>query len=126
MVLPAGEARVAVNSFGRFLREARKQSSLTQAQVAKGLGVSMTYLSDIERGHRPPFPATDRDRYESLALMLGVSCDEILARAALERSNSAIEGLPEHVRDLVRYIVQHGHEITPGQVLLAQEALDVP
>ena len=43
--------------FGRALRDLRAQKGVTQAEMAKALGVSPAYLSALEHGNRgtPPF-----------------------------------------------------------------------
>lgn len=40
--------------FREALRDNRKQRNLTLAQVSLGMGVTIGYLSDIERGNREP------------------------------------------------------------------------
>ena len=39
-------------SFGAFLRERREELGLSVRELAKNLGISAVYLSDIERGNR--------------------------------------------------------------------------
>lgn len=41
--------------FGELLRHLRRQADKTLGDVAKLLGVSVVYLSDVERGNRNPF-----------------------------------------------------------------------
>ena len=41
-------------AFGCLLRVARERTGRSQTDVAKFLGVSVTYVSDVERGNRPP------------------------------------------------------------------------
>lgn len=41
---------------GEVIRGAREQAGLTQRKVAEGIGVSVTFLSDVERGARPLTP----------------------------------------------------------------------
>jgi transcriptional regulator with XRE-family HTH domain len=40
--------------FGALLRELRETADLSMGALARHLGVSVPYLSDVERGHRPP------------------------------------------------------------------------
>jgi len=44
---------VSLPDLGRMLRDYRSERSLTQASLAAQLGVDQTYVSKIERGHRP-------------------------------------------------------------------------
>jgi transcriptional regulator with XRE-family HTH domain len=41
-----------VNRFGTLLRDARKSLGLTLSQASNATSMSMTHLSDIERGRR--------------------------------------------------------------------------
>lgn len=43
-----------MTAFGEWLRRERVGSGLTQRELAERLGVASTYLSDLERGTRPP------------------------------------------------------------------------
>lgn len=45
-----GHERLVMN--GRWLREQREAADLTLREVARRLGVSAAYLSDVERGNR--------------------------------------------------------------------------
>lgn len=40
-------------TFGNLFREIRKGSGKSMGDVARHLGISVTYLSDVERGERP-------------------------------------------------------------------------
>lgn len=48
------------------LRKVRKAKGLTLATVAQKVGVSIAYLSDIERGNRKGSPATIQRINEAL------------------------------------------------------------
>lgn len=47
--------------FGELFRQERKRAGKSLGQVAQRLQVSVTYLSDVERGTRPPL-STERIR----------------------------------------------------------------
>ena len=42
------------NAFGALLRQRRKEKELTLGTVADALGLSVTFLSEVERGEKPP------------------------------------------------------------------------
>lgn len=70
--------------FGKLIRELRTEAGITLSQVADALDVSIVYVSDVERGKRPPFvPAKIR----ALANLLRESTTALLERAARERSS---------------------------------------
>lgn len=50
---------MAQRSFGEILRQLRREKHKTLGDIARLLGISTVYLSDVERGNRKPF-ATDR------------------------------------------------------------------
>lgn len=56
---------------GAHLRRLRQHAGLTLKQVAEGAGVSVSYLSDVERGRRGPLTGLKRERV----------CGTLLARA---------------------------------------------
>lgn len=58
--------------FGQFIRKKRLADprELTLKDVAERLGISLTFLSDIEKGRRSPFNA---DKIEAFCKYLGLS-----------------------------------------------------
>ena len=63
-----------VKEFGQKVREIRLKKEMSQANVAKILGVHSTYISGIERGLRNPSLLT----MEKIGKALGVSTSELL------------------------------------------------
>lgn len=70
------------NPFGTLLRDARRRADRTLEEVAAVLEVSIAYLSDVERGNRPPFT---RERLLKLAEFLNVSIVRLIVAAAQQR-----------------------------------------
>lgn len=68
--------------FGRFIREKRSEQGLSLNDVAEKIGVSVAYVSDVERGQRAPF---DPIRFEGLSEILGVSVVVLEEKALLTR-----------------------------------------
>ena len=62
-------------SFGARLRAARQQAGLTLREVAEPSGLSLTYLSDLERG---VLANPTLDKLRALAATLHVSLDALL------------------------------------------------
>ena len=60
-------------TFGSRLRQLREEKNVSLRELAKRIGVSGAFLSDIELGRR--FPATDK--LELIAKELGVSIEEL-------------------------------------------------
>jgi transcriptional regulator with XRE-family HTH domain len=68
-----------VNEFGKVLRQARLASEKTLENLAKRIGCSIPYLSDVERGNRAPFDAA---RIHLVAACLGADVHDLLVAAA--------------------------------------------
>jgi transcriptional regulator with XRE-family HTH domain len=73
---------MTAESFGERVRKRREQEGLSQAELAEKVGISRTYLSEIERGH-----ATNLSWkvVESLTTELGLSIEpEVTGEQHLE------------------------------------------
>ena len=68
--------------FGELLRDARRKADKTLGDVARMLGISVVYLSDVERGNRKPFT---RDRILKIAAFLKTDPGDLLRAADQER-----------------------------------------
>ena len=62
--------------FGAVLRRSRKQAGKLLGDVAQHLGVALNYLSDVERGKRPPLT---NERIQALAAYLNVDPQPLIA-----------------------------------------------
>ena len=69
-------------SFGQFMRTRREIAGVTLQSLAKHVGYSTVYLSDIERGQRNPPSASVCIK---VAQYLGTPQEDFLEQAALER-----------------------------------------
>lgn len=74
--------------FGEALREAREGSKKSMGDVARELGFSVPYISDIERDRRNP-PAEDVIR--RIAAFLGVDADALVVLAAQTKKRLELE-----------------------------------
>jgi transcriptional regulator with XRE-family HTH domain len=71
---------------GAIIREQRELAALPMRQLAKSVGISNPYLSQIERGLRAPSEAV----IEALAAALDLSAEDLYRRAGfIEMVNSA-------------------------------------
>ncbi len=68
--------------FGDYIRDLRRQSRKTLQEIANALGVSAVYVSEVERGKRPPFVT---EKIKQLAPLLGVDPSKLILRAWLEK-----------------------------------------
>ncbi len=75
-----------VDRFGDLLRQMRRKADKTLGDVARELGVSIPYLSDVERGNRKPFTT---ERLIQLAVFL--KANPTLLIEAADREKGIIE-----------------------------------
>ena len=80
----------SVASLGARLREARLSSGLSLREVARQLGVSPSFVSQIENGKSQPSVAT----LYSVARLLNISIDDLFAQRTSASSVSTAEPLP--------------------------------
>ena len=112
------------NEFGALLRKLRRAADKTLGEIAKVAGVSIVYLSDVERGNRSPF-STDR----ILNIAGELKTDPLPLIEAADRDRGVIEydlktAAPLQagvVSDLVAGLQRGG--VTDEQLLKIQEIL---
>ena len=80
--LMAKEETAVSDAFGQLLRQLRSAAGVTMGQLARHLGVSVPYVSDVERGHRPPFM---NEKILKVAELLGTDANQLLRIAAESR-----------------------------------------
>jgi XRE family transcriptional regulator, regulator of sulfur utilization len=82
---------------GERLREVRQQRDQTLVQVAQTIDLSVSYLSDLERGRTQP----SLDTLERLAAHYHVTVIDLM-QGVDAWGNPTEEGLPEGLQDLLR------------------------
>ena len=93
---------------GAIILEQRELAALPMRQLAKSVGISNPYLSQIERGLRAPSEAV----VEALAASLDLSVDELYRRAGYVEPETSPEDPPQS--DLADAIAA-APELTPAQ-----------
>lgn len=68
-----------MTNFGELLRTLRVESGKSMGDLARYLGISVPYLSDVERGNRAPLTS---ERTIAAARFLEVDCFPLLVAAA--------------------------------------------
>ena len=72
--------------FGDLLRKLRRKADKTLGDVARLLGVSVVYVSDVERGNRKPF---SNERIVLIARFLGESPDLLIEKPPFGKGGSS-------------------------------------
>jgi transcriptional regulator with XRE-family HTH domain len=81
-------------TFGELIRSSRRRLNKSLQDVADALGVSVVYVSEVERGKRPPFTI---ERLPALAQTLDLDLDTLKAAAWTHRK--MIEWDPDTASD---------------------------
>ena len=86
--------------FGDFIKRKRQEhpDELTLKEVSKMLGISLSFLSDVENNRRKPF---DKEKIELFAEKLGLTVDEkalMYDLAARDRGE-----VPSDIEDIMMY-----------------------
>jgi transcriptional regulator with XRE-family HTH domain len=98
--------------FGTFVRERRTAKGYSLRRFAELVGVSPTYLSQVEQDKVDSPPTADR--IQKMAKLLGESADELIAMAGRvpEDLPKIIQSQPEAIPALLRAV----QGLTPDQL----------
>jgi len=91
--------------FGALLREHRRTAGYTLEAIAAHLDVSIPYMSDVERGNRPPLTP---ERIEVLSKFLCVDPEPLLAAAAESRGTFELDAKKSVVHRDVGAVLMRG------------------
>lgn len=85
-------------SFGELLAFFREKKDVTLRELARGIGVSAPFLSDVEKGRRAALTA---ERIEKVVVVLHLDEEEATAlyNAAGKQKNSIPPDLPEYIME---------------------------
>ncbi|MCH4183796.1 MAG: helix-turn-helix domain-containing protein [Prevotella sp.] len=85
-------------SFGELLTFFREKNDVTLRELARGIGVSAPFLSDVEKGRRAALTA---ERIEKVVVVLHLNEEEAttLYNAAGKQKNSIPPDLPDYIME---------------------------
>lgn len=99
-------------TFGDFLAAQRKEKGIIYRDIAEALGLSIVYVSDVEKGRRNVF---ERERLKTLALLLGLTDEErtLMYDLAGKQRGEVSPDLPEYImeNDCVRYALRTARDL---------------
>lgn len=84
--------------FNLKLRRLRKKFKMTQAQLAKKLGISPSTIGMYEQGRREP----DSEMLLKISNLFGVSVDFFLESKALKRRNKNAQEIASKVKSILK------------------------
>lgn len=103
-------------NFGEFLVEKREEKDFTLRELARQLGVSAPYLSDVEKNRSAPLTA---ERLETLAGILNLSEKEKADMYDLigKQRDSVAPDLPEYIkgRDYISVALRTARDLDAGE-----------
>lgn len=109
-------------AFGTILRSARERSGKSQADLARFLGVSVQYVSDVERSVRTPFT---REKCLAAAHFLDASAVAFITGAAYWTDEFTIPlGVNRQRWDVASTLSARWNELTEEQLGAILEVID--
>ena len=103
-----------MNTFGPRLREARRSAGKTLEDVASHLGVSIPYVSDIERGNRAPL---SNAKISVVAAFLGTDAEDLICAAAESRGSFDLDPLQSPMHRETGAVLMRGWSELSGEDL---------
>lgn len=88
-----------MGEFGNFITEKRKVLNMSLRTLAKELGISPSYASDIEKGNRKP---NDKSLLDSLVKVLQLNQEEtntLYDLSASQKENALAQDVTEYVNE---------------------------
>ena len=102
-------------TFGKYLSVLREKKDVTLRELARQIGVSAPFLSDVEKDRKPPLTA---DRLEKVAAALHLSkeeTDELNIRAGKQKGTIAPD-LPAYImNDFVSNALRTAKDLDAGE-----------
>ena len=111
-----------MSTFGTHLRERRTHLARTMGDVARTVGISVVYLSELERGTKPP---PGGDLTAALARTLGILPETLIAEAAVSRGRFVLPVASGDIRrqELGAALLRRWEHLTDEEIGRAIEAL---
>jgi HTH-type transcriptional regulator, competence development regulator len=98
-------------TFGKVLRESRLARGFTLRKFAEAVGISPTYLSQVEQGNVDPPTA---ERVKTMAELLGANSDEWIALAG--RVPDDLPGIIQKQPTVMPELLREASGLTPQQL----------
>lgn len=104
------------DSFGAFLSEKREERDISLRELARQLGVSAPFLSDVEKNRSAPFI---QERLEKAAEIMHLSIEEKTQMYDIvgRQRDSVAPDLPEYIkgRDYVSAALRTARDLNAGE-----------
>lgn len=104
---------------GAMIRAARLAKRLTMGELASELGVSVSYISEVEHGRRH----LAHGIAEPLAARLELSAQELLAATARERGNVSLPTKSAEQREFMAVLARQWESLAPADLAALRDQL---
>ena len=106
---------MATMKFGELLRKERSRAGMSMGDLARKLGVSVPYVSDVERGNRAPF-STERTLHAAEAI--GIDSNVLLVAASRDRGAFELQtkGVSSRAREVGAALARGWSDLTEEQL----------
>jgi len=94
-----------MGEFGNYISNKRKEKNITLRTMAKDLNISVSYLSDLEQGHKMP-PNSSTERYKDLinSIMNYLNMDEAEKQLCLNYADNDLIKKGYILSDITNYM----------------------
>lgn len=102
-------------TFGEFLQKKREENDITLREMARKLGVSAPFLSDVEKGRAAPLT---KERLEKVAIILDLSPEEQneMYTIVSKQKNIVAPDVSDYVmRDYVSAALRTARDLNAGE-----------
>lgn len=103
-------------NFGEFLTSKREEKDFTLRELARKLGVSAPFLSDVEKNRTAPFT---KERLDRVAEVLNLTADEKTTMYDIvgKQKNTIAPDLPEYImpRDYVAVALRTARDLDASE-----------
>ena len=104
------------DNFGDFLTSKREQRDLTLRELARKMGISAPFLSDVEKNRTAPLT---KERLDAVVEILNLDSDERTAMYDLvgRQRNTVAPDLPDYImgRDYVAAALRTARDLNAGE-----------
>ena len=115
------------NAFAVLLRDLRARAGKSMGEVARAVGVTPMYYSEIENAKKPPPPEGGKFDFTKLADTVGGDVEALLQSAAASREYLDIRQAPEEARNVVAMLARRAADgsVTAEQLATIKKAMGV-
>ena len=102
-------------SFGKYLTNLREKKDVTLRELARLIGVSAPFLSDVEKGRKPPLTAERLEKVISALHLSKEEADKLNNLAGKQKGTIAPDLSPYVMNDYVSNALRTAKDLDAGE-----------